>query len=265
MPGISVFDLQARIGHSSPEIHRFFPRDLTVRQTIENAWAETFRGRAVLNHDRDLAVDACLRWFHGELSPALVHSDPPDDPTATVSYDGDLDELDWADEVRFGELAFTAQRLVLLLRAIVKQPDLIILDEAFSGMDNRLREKCMLFIEYGESRFYRFGDRSNMAKAFYRHHIREEGYRKKQELVATERALAGTVRFNGMHPRQALICVSHVREEVPEFVREWLCLPEPHLGQPARFGRLQRPLALDDEQWREIWALNDMADRRDRP
>ncbi|KAI7656438.1 P-loop containing nucleoside triphosphate hydrolase protein, partial [Hortaea werneckii] len=39
-PGISVFDIQRRMGHSSPEVHAFFPKQLTVRRAIESAFAD---------------------------------------------------------------------------------------------------------------------------------------------------------------------------------------------------------------------------------
>ena len=60
-PGISIFDIQARIGQSSPEVHTFFPRNLTLRQTIENAWAETFLGTPKLNsHEDAVIIDTIL-------------------------------------------------------------------------------------------------------------------------------------------------------------------------------------------------------------
>ena len=62
-PGISIFDIQARIGHSSPEIHHHIPRTLTLRQTLENAWSETFLGTAKLDQKAVAVIEACLKWF----------------------------------------------------------------------------------------------------------------------------------------------------------------------------------------------------------
>jgi hypothetical protein len=50
-PGISIFDLQARIGHSSPEIQAFFPTRLTIRDAVEAAWANTFLAKPMLNFE----------------------------------------------------------------------------------------------------------------------------------------------------------------------------------------------------------------------
>ncbi|KAI9847069.1 MAG: hypothetical protein M1837_003187 [Sclerophora amabilis] len=267
-PGISIFDVQARIGHSSPEVHAFLPRHLTVRQVLENAWADTFLGRPALNHDRDCRVDACLRWFRAELHPSGAESESEDRQSTTAAakatppdetdehgnskeeeeeegaveapkYDEDSD-LDWADTLRFRDIPFSAQRVALFLRAIVKSPDLVILDEAFSGMDVYLRDKCMLFLEYGETR-----------ELFWPYGRERDDWR---IVVVSEVVKTGKVRFKGLHAEQALICVSHVKEEVPRVVRQWLCLPETHEGQPARSGTLEGPMYRNGWRgWEEIW------------
>ena len=112
---------------------------------------------------------------------------------------------DWANRVRFGDLPFSSQRVALFLRAIVKQPDIVILDEAFSGMDEILRNKCMKHLQ------------------------------------------------GWLTQDQALICVSHVKEEVPPSVRQWMCLPHER-GVPPRFGRLEAPLRKE-AQWNQIWGV----------
>jgi hypothetical protein len=56
----------------------------------------------------------------------------------------------------------------------------------------------------------------------------------------------------GLQDHQALLCVSHSRQEVPGCVREWVCLPEPSTGQP-RFGRFGGPVASSYQRWEEIW------------
>ena len=56
----------------------------------------------------------------------------------------------------------------------------------------------------------------------------------------------------GLQEHQALLCVSHSRQEVPGCVREWVCLAEQGMGQP-RFGRWDGPLELAGRRWNEIW------------
>ena len=125
----------------------------------------------------------------------------------------------------FGELSFSAQRVLLFLRALVKHPDVVVLDEAFSGMDDAVRDKCMLFLAHG-----------TVAP---------------EEEPPTDPG-AGRI-VTGLSKDQALICISHVREEVPDCVREWVCLPEANTGEAARFGRLRGPLRLDRQGCKEIW------------
>lgn len=256
-PGISIFDIHARIGHSSPEIHAFFPRHLSVRQTLESAWADTFLGKPQLNYDRDMDVDACLHWFNGDLKPGssalpkdmfhaskergLILSHVPRNRKDEVRADLLRIEdtgIDWADELRFGELSFSAQRVALFIRALIKKPDIVILDEAFSGMDDHVRDKCKLFLSYG--------------------HERALVWDPAQTAMVQVRAPKSPVsvdgpRFSGLTHEQALLCVSHVKEEVPDVVREWIYLPEANTGQATRQGRLTSAICQNWARWDEIW------------
>jgi ABC-type molybdenum transport system ATPase subunit/photorepair protein PhrA len=206
-PGISIFDIQARIGQSSPEIHAFFPKSMNVRQVVENAYADTFLGKAKLDVDRSRRIDGCLSWFQGELNPSHSTSD----------------SLNWAQATRFGEIPFSSQRVVLFLRAVIKNPDLVILDEAFSGMDETIRDKCMSFLE---------------SPTEY----------PSVDPITKERVIT---KIGGLIDHQALVCVSHIEEEVPKQVRDWICLPEPNEGKPARFGRFNGSMTSSD--WQNIW------------
>jgi ABC-type molybdenum transport system ATPase subunit/photorepair protein PhrA len=232
---LTLWDIQARIGHSSPEVHQHIPRSLTIRQVIENAWADTFLLKAKLDEEARSKVDACLRWFEPELNP-LHHTKPSPD------------NLSWANDYLFGELSFGTQRVLLFIRSMVKSPDIIVLDEAFSGMDEGVRDKCMLFLTEGEAKTY---------AASAGEILGIEGSSTTTELVVvdSEQAKAGNVKVTGLSDRQALICISHIKEEVPDAVREWLCLPEANSEMPARFGRLDGPLRTDARRWNEIWAL----------
>ena len=253
-PGISVFDLQARIGHSSPEVHAFFPRHLTVRQTLENAWADTFRGKAVLSYENDIAVEACLRFFECELNPnaseleRLLHmllSDlrksrgPLNKSLLKKRLDAYFErDVDWADNVRFGDLSISAQRVALFLRAFVKKPDLVILDEAFSGMDAVARDKCMLFLAHGEN--YILNTQHGAWKA------------EKSNLALEDSNVSNQITVTGLERRQALICISHLKEEVPILVTDWLCLPEPNGGEAVRFGKAS-PMRRGRSWWDKVW------------
>ena len=240
-PGISIFDIQARIGHSSPEVHAFFPRSLTIRQTIENAWAETFLGTPALTWERNEIVETALYWFQEELNPNFKSR------TSGKRIDPYLEALeyrneDWADTLHFRDVSVSSQRLLLFLRAVIKKPELVILDEAFGGMDAEVRDKCMVFLIEGTRRFS---------------HKLESGFRDlrlKSKRIDARDEMFG-VKITGLTDDQALICVSHVKEEVPEIVREWMCLPEAGEGRPVRFGRLDQPLNSDEAGWNDIWGM----------
>ena len=58
------------------------------------------------------------------------------------------DRIDKYGDTIFNELSLTDQKLALFLRAIIKEPELLILDEAFSCMDDEnVMIKCHELIE----------------------------------------------------------------------------------------------------------------------
>ncbi|KAI1178827.1 ABC transporter [Nemania sp. FL0916] len=242
---LTFWDIQARIGHSSPEIHQQMPRSLTVRQVIENAWAETFRTKAKLDAQATAKVEACLRWFEAELNPAAstVPSQGNNNlqgSDTTTKGRGEIGGLEWADHYMFGELSFSAQRVALFLRAIIKSPDIVVLDEACSGMDDGVRNRCLLFLEAGQTKTYsKQADGSEVV-------VDTPNFQEKG---------SGGVVLGGLTEKQALVCISHVREEIPTCVREWICLPEANSGMPARFGVADAPLGRDEVSWRRIWGM----------
>ncbi|KAF1824483.1 ABC transporter domain-containing protein [Dissoconium aciculare CBS 342.82] len=197
-PGISLFDLQRRMGHSSPEVHSFFPRQLSVRAALESAWADAPLARPTLT---------------GEANRRL----------------------------RFGGLPFGAQRLTLFLRALLASPDLVILDEALSGVDEAARAKAFLFLAHGE-RFSALDPATGSLRP---------------SVVAEIQEHNGGVCFAGLDDRQALLVISHARADVPGCVREWICLPEPGERRAPRTGRLTEPLEIEPKGWEEIWGQRD--------
>lgn len=286
-PGISVFDLQRRMGHSSPEVHAFFPKQLTVRRALESAWADAPLSKPKLSADADRCVNAILRWFQRELKPdhgpsptslemmaetwskhsanskngwnlaedarlARSRNDGWVAPTemsgltmnktqtARIAdtqkvYDDTMyDDADlvWAEEVCFRDLSFSSQRLLLFLKAIVAKPDLVILDEALSGIDERVRDKALLFLSHGE----------RVTKV-------ENGL---AQLSVLEQL--GKVCVEGLSQEQALLVISHSKEDVPGCLREFICLPEPGRGTLPTVGVLPGPLELHPRAWKEqIW------------
>lgn len=221
VPGITIFEIQSRMGHASPEVHALFPKDLTLRTALESAWSDTPITKPRLDEQAKKKVEACLKWFEAELRPGF-----------SSTSQQKSENVEWARDILFGEISFSAQRVLLFLRATIRNPDIVILDEAFSGMDDLVRDKCLLFLSRGQTMELQYTSDSGPRPV-----RTEEG----QEIVVP-----------GLQDHQALLCVSHSRQEVPGCVREWVCLPEPGTG-PPRFGRFEGPIELDGRRWGEVW------------
>ncbi|MBR4170155.1 MAG: ATP-binding cassette domain-containing protein [Kiritimatiellae bacterium] len=106
-PGHSLWEIRKRIGVVSPELQVYFPADATVREAI-------FSG--------------CIREDGTPLRPTTQHRQ---------DYRSLLARFGLTHDVRtaFGSLSAGRQRLVLLARALLPRPDLLILDEPCLNLD----------------------------------------------------------------------------------------------------------------------------------
>lgn len=325
--GLSLWDIQSRIGHSSPEIHAFFPRGLSVRRVLESAWAETFVGKPKLSFERDEIVSSVLRWWEPELrqhrqtttsgggktvrhnsanqqvwvsnypkcplGELILESYPEFVRTEQSGSEGDED-LEWAEDTRthaFGVLPFGTQRLLLFLRTMIKSPEILVLDEAFSGLSPEVREKAMCFLEHGETMFLQrrkagvehgpsllvrvpnmrlavehllaYCDMSLSTalglsvKAKELQDMTREELLEAAELEAGKKGVSG-YRFTGLSDKQALVVVSHVREEIPGIVNEWLRLPgeeETIEGRGVEMGKCDDGSIRTVEGWGKVWGF----------
>ncbi|KAI1336053.1 P-loop containing nucleoside triphosphate hydrolase protein [Xylariaceae sp. FL0016] len=231
---LTYWDISSRIGHSSPEIHSHMPRNLTVRQVIENAWADTFKSKPKLDDKAQVVVEETLKWFAPELNRDYKAPESKEEANL-AELQAQSRDFSWADKYMFGELSHSAQRVALFLRAIVKKPEIVVLDEAFSGLDQVVRDKCLLYLEYGNTK--------ELVKC------------PNGSMTIVNHSPGEINKIWGLTPKQALICISHLREEIPQCVREWVCLPEPNSGDAPRFGVSDAPLSHDEGSWREIWGM----------
>ena len=257
-PGISLFELQSRMGHSSPEIHAFFPRQLTIRAAVESAFAETFLSKPKLDYEKDLDVSSALRFFKPELDPdaaVTTKADPPQISSGDVfpklfrskeNFVPEDYDVDYADNFTFGQLSTAQQRIVLFLRAIIHKPDIIILDEAFSSMPASFRDKCINYLEIGEQG-------RNRSSTALRRTTSEDTWLKGFNSEPS------TARYHGITEDQALIVISHVKEEIPDCVRNFMRLPSEDAGDGSepldfRLGMLQQTSTLSQpEIWDVAW------------
>lgn len=120
--------LQANIGHTSPEILNAFPRKhgraaLSAAEAIGTGFFSQFVYHP-LSEEQQAKFDRLVARFPYKLIPEFLST-------------------------HFVELSPGQQSLVLLLRALVKEPKLLVLDEPFSGMDGEMVARCKEYLESG--------------------------------------------------------------------------------------------------------------------
>ena len=116
--GESIWEVKRRIGYVSPEMHRAYSRNLPAVRIVASGLNDSV-GLYVKPTPSDYAV--CRWWM-------------------------DVFGLCGKEDTSFLKLSSGEQRLVLLARAFVKDPELLILDEPLHGLDtyNRLRVKRII-------------------------------------------------------------------------------------------------------------------------
>ena len=110
--GESIWEIKKRIGYVSPEMHRAYLKDLPAIEIVASGLHDSV---GLYVRPRPEQKDTCLKWMQ-------VFG---------------IEELA---ERTFLKLSSGEQRLVLLARAFVKDPELLILDEPLHGLDTYHRE-----------------------------------------------------------------------------------------------------------------------------
>jgi len=105
--GESIWDIKRKIGFVSPELHQYFPTENSCLQVIESGYYDTL---GLFRPSQKSKADAALSWMQ-----AL--------------------EIDQYARHLLKNIPASAQRLCLLARALIKNPDLLIFDEPCQGMD----------------------------------------------------------------------------------------------------------------------------------
>jgi molybdate transport system ATP-binding protein len=117
--GETIWDIKKHIGYVSPEMHRAYLRDLPAVRIVASGLKDSV-GLYVKPTEEEYGI--CRFWM-------------------------DIFGLKGLEERTFLKLSSGEQRLVLLARAFVKDPELLILDEPLHGLDNRNRRLVKDVIE----------------------------------------------------------------------------------------------------------------------
>ena len=117
--GESIWDIKRRIGYVSPEMHRAYLKDLPSIEIVASGLHDSI---GLYVRPRPEHIGICKEWMR-------VFG---------------IEELA---ERTFLKLSSGEQRLVLLARAFVKSPELLILDEPLHGLDTERREMVRSIID----------------------------------------------------------------------------------------------------------------------
>jgi molybdate transport system ATP-binding protein len=116
--GETIWDVKRNVGLVSPEFHLYFTEPLTAERTVATGFFDVLA-------DRTTTPEQTARVHELFAAFGISHLLPR----------------------KFRNLSTGEQRLVLLLRALVKRPPLLILDEPFQGLDVELVQRCRAWLD----------------------------------------------------------------------------------------------------------------------
>lgn len=117
--GETIWDIKKHIGYVSPEMHRSYCRDIPAGDIVASGLFDTV-GLYVRPTEEQKA--SCMGWMERFGISGLA-------------------------DTSFMKLSSGEQRLCLLARAFVKNPDLLILDEPMHGLDETRREMVRRIVD----------------------------------------------------------------------------------------------------------------------
>ena len=118
--GESIWDIKKHIGYVSPSFHLDYRISSPVINVILSGYFDTI---GLYEQPGDEKISLARQWL-GILG------------------------LSAYENASFRSLSFGQQRLLLIIRALVKQPPLLILDEPLQGLDGLSRELVRRFVEF---------------------------------------------------------------------------------------------------------------------
>lgn len=117
--GESIWDIKKRIGYVSPEMHTYYLEPIPCEEVVASGFFDSVGLYRRCTPEQTAAAREWLRLFAAEGLAGKP----------------------------FTQISYGQQRLVLLARAFVKDPDLLVLDEPFHGLDAGKKRLCGAIVE----------------------------------------------------------------------------------------------------------------------
>lgn len=117
--GESIWDIKRRIGYLSPDIHTYYMEDIPCLKVVASGF---FDSVGLFRKCSEEQIEQAKEWMRCFGAEYLM-------------------------ERSFVKISYGEQRLVLLVRAFVKNPELLILDEPLHGLDSGKKRLAKQIIE----------------------------------------------------------------------------------------------------------------------
>jgi len=117
--GESIWDIKKRIGYISPEMHLYYLKNVRCLDVVGSGFFDTIGLYRTCNEQQ---LEHALKWMN-------------------------VFDIEHIKDISFLNISTGEQRLVLLARVFVKNPDLLILDEPLHGLDVSNKRRVKKIIE----------------------------------------------------------------------------------------------------------------------
>jgi molybdate transport system ATP-binding protein len=117
--GESIWEIKQHIGFTSSELHLYYRRNISGLEIVESGFFDSIG----------------------------LHKQCTAKQTAVAQYLINLLLLEHLSDRPFLRMSSGEQRMLLFLRSLVKNPDLLILDEPYHGLDDMNKEQCMRLVD----------------------------------------------------------------------------------------------------------------------